>query len=189
MGRINLFFIFILPLFLFQCENNDTVQKADTAFNNGNYLQAISLYKKAWQENPEKESLKEKIALSYMYNGKLMYTTTKNVKSFAGNLKEATAFIPTNPSMTFKKDHSQILLSLSKAYINAKPENDTEKEKYFFDAISILEQSLKLDSTNVEADSLLADMNIKHFEKLLNKANTFYDKAVNKRDDHPGDKT
>ena len=171
--RINLFFIFIIPLFLFQCENNDTIQKADKAFNNEEYLQAIRLYKKALQQNPEKELLKEKIALSYMYNGKLLYTSTKNVKSFAGNLKEANVFIPANPSQTFKINQSQILLSLSKAYINSKPENDIEKEKFFLESISTLEQSLILDSTNVEADSLLAEMNIIHFEKLLEKANRF----------------
>jgi tetratricopeptide (TPR) repeat protein len=178
MRSVNLFIVFIITLFLFQCGNNDTIQKADTAFTDGQYLQAIRLYKEALQNNPENELLKEKIALSYMYNGKLLYTNTKNINSFANNLERASAFIPANPSQTFNTSHSQVLLALSKAYINTKPENDIEKEKFFFESISTLEQSLILDSTNVEADSLLAEMNKKYFEKLLNRANSFYNKAL-----------
>ena len=180
MKGLNIFYMFIIPVLIVHCADN-TIQKADEAFNNGKYLQAINFYKTALQKNPQDEKLKEKMALSYMYNGELGYSKTGNVNAFAGNLEKARTFFPSVPSDAFNKIHSQILVELSKAYINAKPDNDIEKEEFFFESISTLEQSLELDSTNVEADSLLAEMKIKHFEKLLNTANSYYTRGAKER--------
>lgn len=180
MKRIYVLLGVLIPIFLYYCSEN-TVQKADEAFNDGLYLQAINLYTTALQKNPQDEKLKEKMALSYMYNGKLGFSKTGNVNSFAANLEKARTFFPSQPSDSFNKIHSQILVELSKAYMKAKPDNDIEKEKFFFESISTLEQSLELDSSNVEADSLLAEMKIKHFEKLLNTANNYYNRGVKGR--------
>jgi hypothetical protein len=165
---------------------SDPAVEGDKAFENENYNLAINNFLEARKANPaEKQTYEEKIALSYMIKGKVLYERSKNVKSFSGNYEKSLEFIPDNPSDYFKKEYSKILFALGNGYQQARPENEIQKEEYLNKSIQYLEDAMYNDENNTSADSLLEKIKADNFQKMLNKGNDFYTKArKTKNGDH-----
>ena len=180
------FLIFsVLSFMAIHCGSDPAVE-GDKAFENENYNLAINNFLEARKANPaEKQTYEEKIALSYMLKGKVLYERSKNVKSFSGNYEKSLEFIPDNPSDYFKKEYSKILFALGNGYQQARPENEIQKEEYLNKSIQYLEDAMYNDENNTSADSLLEKIKADNFQKMLNKGNDFYAKArKTKNGDH-----
>ena len=119
----------------------------------------------------------EIIVLSYMYRGKELYEKTRNVKSFSGNYKSSSAYLPDSTSNEFNTKYSELLTLLAEAYGNTKADNDLEQDKFNKNSIEIVNMAIKYDSTNALANELHERLKEKNFNNLLNKANTLYAKA------------
>jgi hypothetical protein len=165
---------------------SDPAVEGENAFENANYNIAIKHFLEARKSNPaEKQTYEEKVALSYMLKGKILYERSRNVKSFSGNFEKSLEFIPDNPSEYFKKEYSRILFALGKGYQEARPENEIQKEEYLNKAIQYLEDAMYNDENNTSADSMLDKIKADNFQKMLNKGNDFYKKAgKTKNGDH-----
>lgn len=183
-----LFSLLIFSVLSFMAINcgSDPAVEGDKAFENENYNLAINNFLEARKANPaEKQTYEEKIALSYMIKGKVLYERSKNVKSFSGNYEKSLEFIPDNPSDYFKKEYSKILFALGNGYQQARPENEIQKEEYLNKSIQYLEDAMYNDENNTSADSLLEKIKADNFQKMLNKGNDFYTKArKTKNGDH-----
>jgi len=167
------------------CGSNPAVE-GDKAFESANYNLAVKHFLEARKQNPaEKQTYNEKIALSYMLRGKSLYEKNHNIKSFSGNFEKSSEYIPENTSDYFKKEYSKVLFALGNGYLQARPENEIQKEDYLNKAIQYLEDALYNDENNSSADSLLAKIKVDNFEKMLNRGNDFYTKAAKtKNSDH-----
>jgi len=180
-----LIIIFSLSLMTIHCGSDPAVE-GDKAFESANYNLAIKHFLEARKSNPaEKQSYEEKIALSYMLRGKSLYEKSNNIKSFSGNFEKSLEYIPDTPSDYFKKEYSKILFSLGNGYLQARPENEIQKEDYLNKSIGYLEEAIAYDENNSSADSLLAKIKVDNFQKMLNKGKDFYTKAgKTKNGDH-----
>lgn len=173
------FILYVLvSLILVKCSSPDYVAEAENAMKNANYSEAIKLWEKAKEQENYDKSNDQKIAIAYMLKGQELYNKTKNVRSFVGNFEIGQSYIPENTTEEFKKQYSQILFTIGKAYNLAKPKNDVEKEDFFRLAINSLKESLIQDSTNTDADSLLGHIKQSKFQGLIDKGKEFYNKGV-----------
>ena len=177
-------FIFIglglLSFMYLHCGGNPA-EEAEKAFQSGNYKMAIQLYGEAASVEPENQTYRERIAISYMHRGKEFFDKTKNIKSFTGNFEKATEFIPENPSDEFKKYYSEMLYVLAESYMASTPENDIQREDFLNSAITNLEEALFMDESNTAAEELLAKIKADNFQKMLDKGKDFYDKATKQK--------
>lgn len=167
------------------CGSNPAVE-GDKAFESANYNLAVKHFLEARKQNPaQKQTYDEKIALSYMLRGKSLYEKNHNIKSFSGNFEKSSEYIPENTSDYFKKEYSKVLFALGNGYLQARPENEIQKEDYLNKSIQYLEDAMYNDENNSSADSLLAKIKVDNFQKMLNKGNDFYTKAgKTKNGDH-----
>jgi len=169
--------IFLLSISAFNC-GSDPAAEGEKAFQAANYNLAIKHFIEAKKENTEnKDAFDEKIALSYMLRGQDLYGRTKNVKSFSGNFEKALDYVPDNPSPDFNQKYSEILYAIANAYMNARPENEIQKEEYLNKTINYLEDALVNDENNTAASELLDKIKVDNFQKMLNKGKDFYSKA------------
>ncbi len=169
--------ISLLSLTAFNCGSDPAVE-GEKAFQSANYMLAIKHYIEAKKENPDnKNAFDEKIAISYMLRGQELYNRTKNVKSFSGNFEKALDYIPDNPSADFNQQYSEVLYSIANAYMNARPENEIQKEEYLNKTLNYLEDALVNDENNSNASELLDKIKSDNFQKMLNKGKDFYSKA------------
>ena len=155
----------------------DLFEEGKKAFAAGDYTQTINLLTKAQKEDSTNRSYDEIIFLAYLYRGEEVYNKTRNVKAFDGNLRKAKKYLPQDYSADFKSQYGRMLLSLAKAYYGAKPETEIEKEAYFENALHLVQEVMKLDSTNNSADSMLAVLKTDHFQELIDKGEKLYKKA------------
>ncbi len=175
-----LFSIAILSMLFLNAFNcgSDPAAEGEKAFQSANYNLAIQHYLEARKENPaQKNVFDEKIALSYMLRGQKLYGRNKNVKSFSGNFEKALDYIPENPSAEFNKEYSKILFAMANAHMNARPENEIQKDEYLSKTITYLEDALVNDENNTEASELLDKIKLDNFQKMLNKGKDFYSRA------------
>lgn len=165
---------------------SDPAVEGEKALESANYNMAIKHFLEARKSNPnEAQTYEEKIALSFMLKGKSLFERSKNVKSFSGNFEKSLEYIPDDPSEYFKKEYSKILFALGNGYLQARPENEIQKEEYLNKSIQYLEDALYNDENNSSADSLLAKIKADNFQKMLNKGKDFYTKAgKTKNGDH-----
>ncbi|MCK5032204.1 MAG: hypothetical protein KAS18_01190 [Calditrichia bacterium] len=168
----------IISILLLHCGSPDFEAEAEKAMQNANYSEALKLWEKAKQQENYDESNNQKIALAYMLKGQELYNKTRNVRSFVGNFEIGQSFIPEETTPEFKKQYSQILFSLGKAYNTAKPKNTVEKEDFFSLSINRLKEALLQDSTNSEADQLLTEIKQNYFQGLIDKGKESYKKGV-----------
>ena len=174
---LSLVFFITLSIVAIHC-GSDPASEGNKAFETGNYNLAIKHYLEAKGNTPaEQQQYNEKIALSYMLRGQDLYGRSKNVKSFSGNFDKSMDYIPDQPSEEFMKAYSGVLFNLGTAYLTATPENEIQREDYMNKAIGYLEDALVNDRNNQKADSLLSQIKINNFEKMLDKGNDFYEKA------------
>jgi hypothetical protein len=99
------------------------------------------------------------------------------VNAFDGNFQKAKNYLPRDFSAEIRSKYGVMLLSLAKAYYSTKPENETEKESYFENALHLVQEAINLDSTNSAADSMLAVLKADHFQGLVDKGENLYKKA------------
>jgi len=161
---------------LLQC-GTDYYAEGEKAFQNQDYTNAIKNYEQALPEAENPQVINEKLALSYFYRGRDLFQKTRNIKAFTGNFEEAEQYIPHHPSEPFKKEYSRILFELGRAYAESKPRSDAEKDEYYNNSLSMLDEALYVDSTNTKADSLIEKIHFDNFQGLLDKANKFYERA------------
>lgn len=181
LARIVLFIgVGLLSFMYLHCGGNPS-EEADNAYQSGNFKMAIQLYGEAAKADPENQTYKERIAISYMQRGKEFFDKTKNIKSFTGNFEKATEFIPENPSPEFKKSYSEMLYILADSYMSSTPENDIQREDFLNSAITNLEEALFMDEANKAAEDLLAKIKADNFQKMLDKGKDFYDKATKQK--------
>ena len=174
---LSLVFFITLSILSVHC-GSDPASEGNKAFEAGNYNLAIKHYLEAKGNTPaEQQQYDERLALSYMLRGQDLYARSKNVKSFSGNFEKSLDYIPDQPSQEFMKVYSEVLYNLGTAYLTTTPENEIQREDYLNKAIGYLEDALVNDQTNQKADSLLAQIKIDNFEKMLDKGNDFYEKA------------
>ena len=176
MLRFTYFIALILALLSIYC-GADLVEEGKKAFLAGDYTQAINFLTEAQKEDSTNKSYNDMICLSYLYRGEELYQKTRNVKAFDGNFEKADKYRPENPTSEFNKKYSIMLLSLSKAYYATKPKNDDEKELNFENALSRVREAKMADSTNLAADSMLAQLKNDHFQNLVDKGEELYKKA------------
>jgi tetratricopeptide (TPR) repeat protein len=176
--RSTVFFILslLMTILLVQC-GSDPAQEGTTAFENGNYSQAINFFLQVKKDHPERTEYDEKIALSYMFHGRNIYNNRKNLNSFSGNFDKATGYIPVNPSEAFKKEYSKVLFDLALAYHNSKAQNEIQKEDYFNKTLEYLESAIYEDESNTSADSMLTSIKQTNFQKMLDRGKDFFEKA------------
>ena len=168
----------LISILLFHCSSPDYSAEAEKAMQNANYGEAIKLWEKAKQQENYNNSNDQRMALAYMLKGQELYSKTRNVRSFVGNFDIGQSFIPEETTAEFKKQYSQILFELGKAYNIAKPKNEAEKEDFFSLSISTLKEALHKDSTNVEAGKLLTEIKQNYFQGLIDKGKESYNKGV-----------
>jgi hypothetical protein len=155
----------------------DLLEEGKKAYSSGDYTQAINLLTKAQKENPIDHSFDDIICLAYLYRGKELYQTTKNLKVFNGNFDKANKYIPINPTNEFNVKYASMLISLAKAYYTAKPKDEEEKEYNYENTLGRIKQAMAIDSTNSAADSMLAQLKVDTFQNLVDKGEGLYNKA------------
>lgn len=68
----------VLPALLFACASCERIQdsldiiKADAAYNQGNYVKAIEIYKDLLQRSPDDTGLYHKLGIAYYSSGNLL---------------------------------------------------------------------------------------------------------------------
>jgi len=155
----------------------DLVEKGKKAYSDGDYTQAIKILTEAQKENPIDHTFDHLICLAYLYRGEELYQTTRNLKAFNGNFDKARNFLPINPTEKFNKEYATMLLSMAKAYYSAKPRNEEEKELYHEYTLDWVKQAMAIDSTNNDADSMLAQLKVDSFQSLVDQGEGLYKKA------------
>lgn len=70
------------------------------------------------------------------------------------------------------------MYELGKAYSVSKPKNELEEDEYYTNSLNMLYEAIYLDSTNQEAADLVVKIKDKNFNKLLDTANKYYDRAT-----------
>lgn len=176
MKNILLSSFLVLLLMILSCGESD-LEKGQRAFTEGNYLDAVKFLSLAYEQDVIGIDQHEMLALAYLYRGYELYKKTRNIKAFYGNIDKAKSYFPEIPSENFNKEYSKILVSLGQAYQKAKPKSDTDKTKFFNQAILSFKTALEYDSTNVEAIALMEQLKSDHFQKLLDKAKSLYEKG------------
>jgi hypothetical protein len=181
MKTTHFFLIIIFSVLELFCGSPDYIADAEKAMQNAKYGEAIKLWEKARRQENYDTSYDQKIALTYMLKGQELYKKTRNVRSFVGNFEIGQNYLPEETSLEFKKQYSQILFALGKAYKIASPKNEVEKEDFFSLSINRLKQALVQDSTNVEAKELLNEIKQNKFQDLIDKGKENYNKGVKSR--------
>jgi tetratricopeptide (TPR) repeat protein len=180
-NSIKIITISIICIFIFHCGEN-IEQQADKAFKEGKYTQVIKLLSEEYKNDTTNYSFAEKIALSYLLRGDLLFKKTGNVEALKGNIKEAKDYFPKNPSDSLKTNYSKILYNLAEHYMNTKAKNVTEAEDFYHQAVVALKEALVQDSTNSDAKTLMVKIKDKHFQRLIDKAKSLYSKGERTRD-------
>ncbi len=173
----------LIGVFLIQCGGNPE-QDGDQAFAQKKYNQALSYYLQAKKADSKNQKIDEKIALSYMHKGQQLFARTHNVESFSGNFEKGENFIPeTETSPEFDTKYSAMLHELAKAYRQAKPANEIQKEQYFSKTLDLLDRSLTYNPDNRDAEKTLADIKAENFKQTYEKGMRFLKQA--KREKNP----
>jgi len=169
--------IFLFLLFLWGC-GGDPLVEGDKAYAEGKFNQALKNYFEVKKTQPENQSVNEKIALCYAQKGLDLYSRTKNLNSFVGNIEKAQKYIPESETTAeFNKEYSQLLYQLALAYHKAKAENPIQEEQFFTKTLDYLDEAILLDYENNQADSLLTTIREANFQKMFDKGTTFYNRA------------
>jgi len=171
-------FMVLLPLaFLFSCGGNP-LENGNKAYADGKYKEAIGFYKEAQKSAPEDVLLKEKIALSYMHQGHELYKRRKNIKAFEGNYNKALGLLEDDINTPeLKKDYSNLLYELAKAYNTTKPSNAIQKKQYLNKILEYLEVAIEFDESNQEANDLLTQVKADNFQGMFDKGVGYYKNA------------
>jgi hypothetical protein len=182
MRYLTKFFMLLLPLlFLLSCGGNP-LEEGNKAFKDGKYNEAINNYREALKEKPGDVSIKEKIALASMHKGLDLYKRRKNIKAFEGNYNKAISNLENDISTPeLKKDYSNILFELAKAYSTTKPENDIQKKQYLNKILEFLEQAVTVDDSNQQAKEMLATVQASNFQEMFDKGLSYYNNAKKKK--------
>jgi tetratricopeptide (TPR) repeat protein len=166
---------FILLIFV-NCGGDPAVE-GEKALKKGEYPQAILKFSEAKKKNPDNTVYNEKIALAYMLQGKKLYERTNNIQSFVGNFDKGFSFIPEETSPEFRKEYSKILFSIGKAYLDASPENEIQKQEYLTKGMDNLESAVANDETNEEAVNILKSFKTNNLTKMMEKGKEYYNNA------------
>lgn len=170
--------IIFLSLLLLRCGSPDYVAEAELAMQNANYSKSIKLWEQARKQENYDKSNDQKIALAYMLKGQELYNKTRNVRSFVGNFEIGQSYIPDETTPEFKKQYSQVLYAIGKAYNMAKPKSDIEKQDFFSLSVNKLKEAKAQDSTNVAAEELLNEIKQNKFQGLIDKGKEFYKRGL-----------
>ena len=162
---------------MFGCGTNFEAE-GDKAYDAKDYTTAINNYEKALPKSLNKEAVKEKLALCFFYRGEDLFKRTRNIKSFTGNFEQGEKYLPLMPDEKFNKEYSRILFEVGKAYSVSTPGNEIEQDEFYTFSLSMLDEALYVDSTNHAADSLIREIRNNSFQKLLDTANKYYERAV-----------
>ena len=169
--------IVLFIAFLLRC-GGDPVAEGDKAYAEGNFNGALKAYFEAKKAQPDDQIINEKIALAYTQRGLDLYNKTKNLNTFVGNHEKAINYVPVSmTSEAFKKEYSQLLFKLAKAYYSTKAENPIQEEQYFAKTLDYLDEALLLDAQNTMADSMLNAIRDTNFQKMFDKGETFFVQA------------
>jgi len=175
--KIYLISVFLISALLFNCGGNPE-EDGDKSYAEGKYVQALSYYLQVKKSDPKNPKINEKIALSYMQKGLILYNKTHNVESFAGNFEKGENFIPdSETSPQFDDGYSEMLHQLAKAYRQAKHSNEIQKEQYFTKTLDLLDLSLAYSPDNKEAENTLAEIKAENFEQTYQKGMRFLKQA------------
>lgn len=173
--------IVLFLIFLWAC-GGDPLAIGDKAYAEGKYNEALKNYFEAKKAQPENQTIDEKIALCYAQNGRELYSRTKNLNSFVGNIEKAQKYIPENETTTeFNKVYSQLLYQLALGYHRAKAENPIQEEQFFAKTLDYLDEAILLDYENNKADSLLTLIRDANFQKMFDKGVKFYERAMKEK--------
>ncbi len=173
--------ILVSSLMLSHCGKNLEAQ-GDEAYAKGKYNQALTYYLKVKKEQPDNARINEKLALTYMQRGFLLYKLRKNVDAFQLNYEKSQEFLPSDSLRPeFKKEYSKLLYELALAYHNATPKNDIQKEKFFTLTLDYLQKALEYDPNNTLADAKLSEIRTENFQKYFDRGKAFYQKAKKDR--------
>ncbi len=157
------------------------IEKGQEAYAKKDYLEAIKMLSLANELDKENFDQQELLAMAYLYRGEELYAQRKNVKAFAGNVEKAQGWLPEVISDSVKTEYCRLLVELGKAYQIAKPKSDVEKKAYFNSALENFKTALDVDSTYSDAIAALEQLREENFQKLLDKAQSLYDKGVRTR--------
>ncbi len=183
MKKMYLLSMLIISALLIQCGGNPE-QDGDQAFAQKKFNQALSYYLQAKKADFQNQKINEKIALSYMHKGQQLFAKTHNVESFSGNFEKGENFIPeTETSPEFDAQYSAMLHELAKAYRQAKPANEIQKEQYFSKTLDLLDRALTFNPDNGDAEKTLADIKNENFKQTYEKGMRFLKQA--KREKNP----
>ncbi len=181
-SKVLIIFFALSSLILFSQCGKSPEAEGDDAYAKGKYNQALTHYLKVKKEQPDNAKINEKIALTYMQRGLVLYKLRKNIDAFQLNYEKSQEFLPDTLSENFKKEYSKLLYELALAYHNAVPKNDIQKEKYFTLTLDYLQKALEYDPANTQADSKLNEIKIANYQKYFDKGKDFYLQArKNKR--------
>ncbi|MGD9900700.1 MAG: DUF4352 domain-containing protein [Calditrichaceae bacterium] len=166
-----------ISFMLFGCGSNPEAE-GDAAFASGEFDQARTHYLEVKKNQPENAKINEKIALTYMQKGLMLYKRTKNIDSFSGNFERGERLVPAGEtSPEFKKQYSMLLFKFAEAYNKAKPTNEIQKEQYFTKMLENLEVALDNYPENQSADSLLSAVKQQNFKEMYEKGIKFFEQA------------
>jgi len=183
MRKMYLIAMLLIGAFMIQCGGNPE-QDGDQAFSQKKFNQALSYYLQVKKTTPNNPKIDEKIALSYMHKGLQLFTKTHNIESFAGNFEKGENLIPeTETSPEFDTQYSGLLHELAKAYRQAKPANEIQKEQYLSRTLDLLDLALTYNPDNSEAEKTLADIKSENFKHTYEKGMRFLKQA--KREKNP----
>ncbi len=173
--------LLMMVTLIYRCGSNNEAE-GDQAYAGGKYDQAINYYLKAKKERPEDASIKGKIALSYMQKGLFLYRRTQNLEAFTGNFEKAKDFIPKeNPTVHFDTTYSRLLYELARAYHEARPANEIQKEQYFNNKLKHLEKAIQIHAENQAARDFLQQIREDNFQRMYDKGLSLFKQARRER--------
>jgi hypothetical protein len=176
MKKIKFYIILAGCLLVLQC-GVDIIEEGKKAYADGNYSQAIKRLTEAYEKDSTNAMINEMIFLSYLNRGEELFKKTNNVDALVGNFERASKYMPKEPTVIFNKMYSKKLLFLANTYLSTKTATNEEKDHFFDKAVNTVKQSIYIDSTNTAADSLMAKLKNDHFQNLIDKGKTLYNKA------------
>jgi tetratricopeptide (TPR) repeat protein len=170
--------IVTLSLFIFNC-GKSPLEKAESAFNDNRFPEAINYYSEVLKEDPGNNTIKEKIALAYFKQGEMLFKSRPVLSAYQARIDMGIKYIPDQPSEEMKKILSNVYYNLAHAYKNSPAENPYQKEKLFEKTIELLQKSILYNGENVSAKKELSDLEDEHFQQIYKRGLDYFNKGKN----------
>lgn len=175
-------FTFIFSMML-SC-GGDPIQKGDEAFEKSEFLDAQKYYEQALNNNPNDNTIKEKLMTTYFRTGENYYEAKKLITAFEGQVKQGFGYLPEPLSDSLKGELSRVLVKLAVAFKETLAENEFEKKKFTDKAIHYLNEAMKYDSTNESVFKNLESIKNEEIENIIKKGELYLEASEDKSENY-----